>query len=198
MMEETSSQLPENTQHLLHLLGKVTEEFKVSDPLFNFNHLLNTYVHLIHDQFGYYAVGLHLTEDIDDEWGEDERRFRLRATTGERGSLLIENAYSYQIGWANSLADWVLQHRQAHIALDVGEEAVYFRNPNFPDTRSEIALPLITQEQLVGVLEIKSTKEAAFSSEDIPLLQSLADQLANIIQDVGAFQKQRKKLVSSE
>jgi GAF domain-containing protein len=72
---------------------------------------------------------------------------------------------------------WVLQNRKARIALDVGSEAVHFQNPYVPDAHSEIALPLMSQGQLIGALSILSVEQAAFSEEDIPLFQALADRV---------------------
>ena len=56
------------------------------------------------------------------------------------------------------------------IALDVGEDAVYFDNPDMPNTRSEMALPLKIGEDIVGALDVQSTEASAFSEEDVSVL----------------------------
>jgi GAF domain-containing protein len=67
---------------------------------------------------------------------------------------------------------------ETRIALDVGSDAVYFNNPDLPQTRSEMALPLKVRGRVIGALDVQSTKAAAFSTEDIEVLQVLADQVA--------------------
>jgi len=60
----------------------------------------------------------------------------------------------------------------------VGEEAVFFKNPFLPETRSEMALPLLVGENTFGAITVQSTEEAAFSDDDISSLMAMADQLA--------------------
>jgi GAF domain-containing protein len=81
---------------------------------------------------------------------------------------------------------------QAHVAQDVGEEAVRFENPLLPLTRSELALPLVSRGDAIGALTIQSTEEAAFSEEDVSVLQMMADQLANVIRNARLFEEQQR------
>ncbi|MCI0608180.1 MAG: ATP-binding protein, partial [Anaerolineae bacterium] len=78
-------------------------------------------------------------------------------------------------------------HGKARIALDVGEDAVRFRNPNLPLTRSEIALPLIAHHEVIGAMTIQSRLPSAFSRMDITALQTMADQIANTIENARLF-----------
>jgi GAF domain-containing protein len=83
-------------------------------------------------------------------------------------------------------------NRQARIALDVGQEAVHFQNPYLPDTRSEMALPLISRDQAIGALTVQSVARSAFSTEDITALQTMADQLANAITNARLYEASRR------
>ena len=74
---------------------------------------------------------------------------------------------------------WCVANKQARIALDVGEEAVRFSNPLLPETRSELALPLICRDQVIGAMTVQSDHAAAFTADDVTVLQTMADQLAN-------------------
>lgn len=82
---------------------------------------------------------------------------------------------------------WCIQNKQARIALDVGEDAVRFANPLLPLTRSEIALPLVALGEIIGAMTIQSEKPSAFSRVDITALQSMADQVANAIENARLF-----------
>jgi GAF domain-containing protein len=91
----------------------------------------------------------------------------------------------------------VANQRQPRIVHDVGEDAIYFNNPDLPETRSEMSLPLISARKVLGVLDIQSTQEAAFSQEDIIILQLLADQIAVAIDNAYLFAENQKALAET-
>lgn len=82
---------------------------------------------------------------------------------------------------------WCISHKQARIALEVGADAVRLRNPLLPLTRSEIALPLITHGQMIGAMTIQSAMPSAFAKMDITALQTMADQIANALENARLF-----------
>ncbi len=131
-------------------------------------------VSLIKTGFQFYYVGIFLV-------GEDGKWAYLRAGSGEEGQAQIAAGHKLAIGDEGSMIGWAIAHQQARIALDVGQDAVHFNNPYLPKTRSEMALPLVSQNQVLGALTIQSEEVAAFSQEDITALQIMADQLANAI-----------------
>jgi len=69
----------------------------------------------------------------------------------------------------------------------VGHEAVRFDNPLLPDTRSEMALPLVAGDRVLGALDVQSAESAAFSQQDIAVLQLVADQVAVAIANARLF-----------
>ncbi|HEY89738.1 MAG TPA: GAF domain-containing protein, partial [Thermoflexia bacterium] len=83
-----------------------------------------------------------------------------------------------------SIIGYVSSTARPRIALDVGEEAVGFDNPELPETRSEAALPLLTRGELVGVLDLQSRAEGAFSEAGVEVLRILANGLAISIEKV--------------
>lgn len=82
--------------------------------------------------------------------------------------------------------------------MDVGTDAVFFTNPDLPGTHSEMALPLISKNIIVGVLDVQSTETNAFSDEDIQMLSLLADQVSLAIDNARIFDDLRKALAESE
>ena len=84
--------------------------------------------------------------------------------------------------------------RQARIAQDVGEEPVRFDNPLLPDTRSEMALPLLIGDRVLGALDVQSTRPSAFSEEDISVLQLVADQVAVAIDNARKLSDEARLL----
>jgi GAF domain-containing protein len=71
---------------------------------------------------------------------------------------------------------------------------VFLKNPDLPDTRSEIALPLRARGQTIGVLDVQSTVPQAFGEEDMTVLQTLADQVALAISNSRLFQQSQESL----
>ncbi|MDX1520464.1 MAG: GAF domain-containing protein, partial [Anaerolineae bacterium] len=144
--------------------------------------LINTAVNLIRDKFEViYYVGLFLIDDAR-KWAV------LRAGTGEAGRLQIEAGHRLPVG-GGSMIGWSVQNQKPRIDLDVGGDAEHFkRNKYLPDTRSELALPLISGQMAIGALTVQSTQPNAFTTEDISLLQTLADQLANAIANADLFE----------
>jgi GAF domain-containing protein len=150
--------------------------------------LLPEVVELIKNGFDLYYAGIFLIDGSGDWTGEPNRWAVLRAGSGEAGQQMIANNHKLEIG-GDSMIGTSISNAEARIAHNVGEEARFFKNPYLLGTRSEIALPLISRGQVLGALSIQSEKESAFSQEDITSLQTLADQLANAIENARLFEQ---------
>ncbi|MEM7344508.1 MAG: GAF domain-containing protein, partial [Chloroflexota bacterium] len=180
----------EEAQYRSTLLQTGTEVSRAASSILDVNLLIQTSVDLIGDQFDFYYVGIFLLDDAR-EWAV------LQAGTGEAGRIQLGNKHRLATG-GDSMIGWCVQNAQARIALDVGEEAVRFQNPILPDTRSEMALPLITRDQVIGALTVQSVEQGAFSDEDVSALQTMADQLANAIANARLFEQTQTFLGETE
>lgn len=137
--------------------------------------LLHRTVDIICDEFGFYYAGVFLIDESG-QWAV------LRAGRGEPGVAMLAEKHKLAVN-GDSMIGAATGYRQARIALDVGDEAVFFRNPHLPDTRSEMALPLAVGDEVIGGLTVQSEQEAAFTQEDITTLQGMADQLGIAIKN---------------
>ncbi len=142
-------------------------------------------VDIICDEFGFYYAGVFLLDD-------KKQYAVLREGRGEAGKAMINEGHKLAIG-GNSMIGASIANRQGRIALDVGHEAVFFENPHLPKTRSEMALPLIVGDDVIGALTVQSTEEAAFHDEDIAALQTMADQLAVAIQNANLHRQAERR-----
>jgi len=136
--------------------------------------LLSEVSRLISVKFGFYHVGIFLIDDI----GEFAV---LRAASSDGGKRMLERGHRLEVGRQGVVGLTAFQNR-AHIAMDVGKDAVFFNNPDLPLTHSEAALPLSVGGKVIGVLDIQSTEIEAFRHDDIDLFATLADQVALAIQ----------------
>lgn len=89
---------------------------------------------------------------------------------------------------------WATTHGKPRISRDVGQENIRFRNPHLPLTRSELALPLTTGNQVIGAISVQSTQMNAFDEDDITILQSIADSLSIALENARLFQQFEKSL----
>lgn len=134
------------------------------------NELLERIVNLIPEQFGYYHAGVFLV----DERGEYAV---LQAANSEGGQRMLARGHKLQVGKVG-VVGFSAGMAEPRIAQDVGADVVYYDNPDMPNTRSEMALPLIVRGKVIGVLDVQSTEANAFQREDVEVLQILADQIA--------------------
>lgn len=171
-------------------LQTAAEVSRAASSILDVDQLIETSVNLIYKQFNFYYVGLFLVDETQ-EWAV------LKAGTGEAGRIQLEREHKLRIG-GESMIGWSTANRKARIALDVGEEAVRFQNPYLPDTHSEMALPLIALDKVIGALTVQSVERRAFSDEDITLLQTMADQLANAIENANLFSQTQDALAETE
>ena len=107
---------------------------------------------------------------------------------------MLERGHKLRVG-TEGIVGTVAGTGEARIALDVGEDAVFFDNPDLPQTRSEMALPLTAGGETLGILDIQSVESNAFSDEDIPTLQVLADQLATAVQNANLLRDSQESLM---
>ncbi|MGZ9220492.1 MAG: GAF domain-containing protein, partial [Anaerolineales bacterium] len=136
---------------------------------------LNRIAKLVTDQFGFYHTGIFLINETGTE-------VILQAASSEGGRRMIERGYSLSVE-TRDIVGYVAAQKRSRIALDVGPDAVFFNNPDLPMTRSEIALPLLVRNKVLGILDIQSDKPQAFSTEDMDVLETLAAQVAVAIEN---------------
>ena len=141
--------------------------------------LISQTVNQIQQRFDFYYVGLFLVNEAG-------KYAVLHAGSGEPGRKMLEAGHRLAAGGRSMIGQCVAQ-AEARIALDVGQEAVRFNNPLLPETRSEMALPLISRGECIGALTVQSNKEAAFSPGDVAILQMMADQLAIAITNARLY-----------
>ena len=132
--------------------------------------LLKHTVNIICSEFSFYYSGIFLVSD-DGHWAA------LRAGYAAAGRKMMAENYRLPVDEKSMIGKSIIQ-QQAQIALDVAGEESRFKNPFLPNTRSEMALPLIVKSRSLGGLTVQSDELNAFTEEDITSLQTMADQVA--------------------
>jgi GAF domain-containing protein len=148
--------------------------------------LLQQVVDLVQNRFELYYVGVFLVDD-------QHEYAVLQAGTGEAGQKMIAEGHRLKIG-GTSMVGWAVAHKEPRIALDVGSESVHFRNPHLPMTLSEMALPLVSGQRVLGALTIQSGQPDAFDQDDITVLKAIADTLAIALENADLFRELETRL----
>jgi GAF domain-containing protein len=147
--------------------------------------LLSRVVQSISEHFGLYHAGIFFLDPAG-EW------LVLQAASSQGGQQMLARGHRLRIG--EGIVGYAAQHRQYRLALDVGEDAVFFDNPDLPETRSEMALALQARAEVIGVLDVQSTEARAFSDEDVAALEALADQVALALSNARLFWEAQQAL----
>jgi PAS domain S-box-containing protein len=137
--------------------------------------VLQSAVQLVHDRFGFYHAGIFLIDST--------REYAvLRAVAGGAASQsLLERQHRLKVG-QQGIIGYVTSAGLPRIASNVSLDRHYYDNPALPATRSEMAVPLKVGAHIIGALDVQSVKENAFDSQDIEIMQAMADLLAIAIQ----------------
>jgi GAF domain-containing protein len=152
--------------------------------------LLERVAHLVADEFEVYHTGIFLIN-------ESGNQIVLQAASSEGGQRLIERGHSLSVG-TDEIVGYVAAQKKPRIALDVGADAVFFNNPDLPLTRSEVAIPLMIRNKILGILDIQSDKPRAFSLDNIDVFQTLADQIAIAIENARLLDETQAAIIQLE
>jgi GAF domain-containing protein len=175
------SEVYKHTERRAHYMQTTAELARTISSLSDQQELLDNAVRLIGEGLELYHVGVFLVDEAG-EWAV------LRAASSEGGKQMLARQHRLRVG-EQGIVGWTTSTGQSRVALDVGEDAVYFDNPDMPDTHSEVALPLKRGDRVIGALDVQSTQVAAFTEEDASVLQTLADQIAIAIENARLFQQ---------
>jgi GAF domain-containing protein len=152
--------------------------------------LLAEIVQLITRRFNYYYAAV-FTLDPTGKW------LVLREGTGEAGRIMKERGHRLALG-GQSMVGLAAQARQPRVAQRVDASTERFDNPLLPETQSEIALPLITGNQLLGVLNVQTTQPNAFDESIAVVLQTMANQIATALSNTQQFEQTETALKQTE
>jgi PAS domain S-box-containing protein len=178
----------EEAEHRAMWSQTAAEVSQAASTVLEVEELLQQVVDLVQARFELYYAGLFLVAQEVTGDGESGNWAVLQVGTGEAGQQMVEQGHKLEIG-GESMIGRCVATKQPRIAMDVGEEAVRFANPLLPDTRTELALPLVSRGQALGALTIQSRQQAAFSVDDIAVLQTMADQLAITIDNANLIEQ---------
>ena len=147
--------------------------------------LLNEVVNLTKSSFNLYHAHIYLLNNSEDE-------LILTAGAGEIGDILVSEKHTISMNQKQSLVAQVARERQGLIANDVHALVNFLPHPALPDTRAELAVPMIAGEKLLGVLDIQADKIDYFSEQDLFVQSTLATEIAIALVNARTFEESEK------
>lgn len=168
----------------------ITRVTKAIGSIRDMGELMPLVASVISEFFGYYHVGIFLND-------EASGLANLIAANSDGGHRMLARHHSLRIG-EQGIVGYVAARGESRVARNVGEDIVFFNNPDLPRTKSEAALPLRTADRILGVLDMQSTKEDAFTPDDLRILATLADQVVLSIENARLFETTRRSLMETD
>ena len=162
----------------------------VTEKVADLDEMLTTAAEMIRARFELYYTQVYLTDPAG-------RLLLLRAGTGEVGEALLKRGHRLTVDYT-SLNGRAAIEKKPVIVTDTLNNPNFKPNPLLPKTRSEMAVPLISGDQILGVLDMQSEEPGSFSEENLAAFQALAGQLAIAIQNSELFAENERARVELE
>ena len=171
-------------------LTRAVEVGSVVTRIYSQEDMLPHVTDFIRDNFGLYYAQIYLLD-------EAQRYANLRAATGEVGQQLLERQHRLDMA-ETSLVAQAVQSGAPVLVEDTETSTIHKKNPLLPDTRSELSVPLIVGEEILGVLDMQSRRPGTFIEENVPVFEAIASQLAASLKGAQAYDEAQKSIQRAE
>lgn len=165
-------------------LATVAEVGTATATILESRRLLQEVVDLTKERFGLYHSHIYLLD-------EEGRNLVLAAGAGEAGRVMVSKGHAIPLEREQSLVARAARERKGVTVNDVTQAPDFLPNSLLPDTRSELAVPMIVGGRLVGVFDVQSDQVGRFTDADINIQTTLAAQVATSIQNVHFYEQSR-------
>ncbi|MFQ3534597.1 MAG: GAF domain-containing protein [Aggregatilineales bacterium] len=169
-------------------INAMAEASRAVVSILDINDLLDEVVDLVADYFGYDRV--HLFVRIGD-------RVVFRSGSGAHSVRWSIEQLSYSI-YDNGFIAWVARTGQALVSGDVQSDERYVVGMGLEDSRSEMTIPIVIGNHVLGVFDIQSPEPDAFRPEDVTLVQALADTVAIGMRNASLFAVEMRRRLLAE
>jgi GAF domain-containing protein len=166
-------------------LHGIAEVARITTAIRNFDQLLPAIASAISEQLGYYYVGLFLLD-------EEKQYAILRSANTLEGLKMLNRGHRVPVGSINPVG-YIAQTGKARVTR-MSEDSKFIGNIDFPETRSQIVLPLGAGDNIIGILDIQSREANAFGEDDLATLSIMSDQVTIAIQNVLLYERSQTAL----
>ncbi|HUH97138.1 MAG TPA: GAF domain-containing protein [Anaerolineales bacterium] len=163
-------------------LSLIAEVSRSVTSTLDLHQLMGDTARLIHQQFGFPFVHLFTVHP-------NRRLIEYEAGSGQRSQAL--EGYSIPLDDSTGIIPWVARAGQTVFANDVSKDGRYLPSPLPPkNTRSELSVPLLFNEKVIGVLDIQSDRVNAFTEDDRFMFETVAGTIAAAIRNADLYRSE--------
>ncbi|PKN93532.1 MAG: hypothetical protein CVU44_09275 [Chloroflexi bacterium HGW-Chloroflexi-6] len=187
LLEETQLGQVELTKRARQLAA-VSEISTISSRELDIEKMLATVVHLTQRRFGLYHAHVFT-------YNENSKMLEIVACGYKEGDEHegTHGTTTIPLDQEQSLVARAARNRAPVVVNDVHSSPDWLPNPLLPDTKSELAVPLVIGDEILGVLDVQSDRLNAFSDEDVSIQSTLAAQVATALQNARSFARAQRQ-----
>ena len=176
----------ENTQKIAADMGVVANVGIATSTITDSKHLLQEVVDLSKESFKLYHAHIYLLNETGDT-------LELTAGAGKVGRQMVAEGRSIPLGSEQSLVARAARTREGVVVNDVTLAPDFLPNQLLPDTRSEMAVPMIVTGKVIGVLDVQSETANRFTEVDVNIQTTLASQIAGALHNALSFSQSQRQ-----
>jgi PAS domain S-box-containing protein len=181
-LQELSVSLEQRVADRTKVLTTVAEISSAASTILETDKLLQQVVDLTKERFDFYHAHIYLLNDASDT-------LVLAAGAGEPGRQMVAEKRSIPLDRVQSLVARAARERKGVTVNDVTQTPDFLPNPLLPDTHSELAVPMIVGENVIGVFDVQSEVIGRFTDADIAVQTTLASQVASAVQNSHLYKQ---------
>lgn len=167
------------------LISTLSEVSSAITSILNEDDFLNQVVNLIMERFNFPFVHLFSVHP-------GRRKIFFEAGSGARSQVLAETHLAYDLDDPHGLIPWVARHGELVLANDVRQEPRYRPFTDFStETHAELTIPVVFGGETLGVLDIQSDHDHAFTQDDLSICQALANTIAIAMRNASLYRSER-------
>lgn len=133
--------------------------------------------------YNYYHAHIYLLD-------ESGQKLVMMGGTGEAGKTLLEKGHTIPVG--RGIVGRVAQFKQGLLVPDTAKEKDWLPNPLLPETKAEVAVPIVLGDELLGVLDVQDNVTDQVYPADVEILQAIANQVAVALQNARRYEEARR------
>jgi len=168
-------------------LATVVRVSTAATTILNPDQLLQEVVDLTKTSFGLYHAHIYLLDEAGDT-------LVLASGAGEVGRQMVADGRRIPLNREQSLVARAARTRQGTIVNDVRADLGFLPHPLLPETRSELAVPIVVGDVLLGVFDVQSSMVDRFTDEDVRIQTALAAQVAVALQNARVYARARQQV----
>ncbi len=176
-LQNLESRVAESTRSLQAVVDLNVQISSILDM----ERLLRAAANLTKDRFGLYHAHIYLFDS-------QNNLLSLVAGAGYVGRQMVSQRRTIPFDSSRSIVASAAQSRKPVVVNDTAASPDFLPHQLLPDTQAELAIPLISRGQLIGVLDVQSDEVDFFNERLLEILQVLAGQIANALVNVRLYE----------